>query len=787
MKPTFITSVFTRLFSLFQSSFVIILLLAFFQMISLSGVTQKAYWLESMNNKLRSINVSTPPVSASGAIALASPATPLFIFQDERNGLVYWSEAVTGTIRKVSTSGGAVTTVVNGISGSGKYPRGIYVDVTNNILYWSQSAPGLNDEIKKISIAGSLPKTAASGTTVVSAINIVRGITVDTIANSIYFIDAALGGKGIYRASLASPTTEALSTKIAVNANGAQPNSLCLDRTNNFIYWSDFSSSGGIKRVATNSTNFPANEVPIISGVSARGLSVDAANVLYWTEYPSQKIRKANLASIPISSTSIVINGLVGFLRNLQVASPCVSAGVASVTANNNPLCPGSTANLTANGVSGTNAHINWYSGPGATGSNLGTGNSLSNVGAGTYYVYVTADCSIPAEGSITITNDNIQPTLVCPQNKQSTIFEGCSTSILVSNPSFSDNCGVQSLTYTVTGSTTLTSPTTGIRYVGTKNFAIGVSTVNYTVTDKSNNTNTCMFTVTVNDGTNPYFTSSNQNVFDSVTSNCSKDIVIPNVTFADNCGTPQLTWAMSGATVNTGNGQIGTATFNVGTTVVTYTLTDVSGNVGTSTFTVTILDTIKPTITCRANIVTSTVGTSCDRIIGSTPLPIYADNCKVKSLTWVLSGATNLSSGLTGINLLGVKTYNVGLTTVSYTVTDSSGNSETCSYTVQLNATSSCFTSLTAKSIKDNTGLENKFRARLTPNPTSLNFNLILQSDKNEMVEIVVYNNQGKKVQQLKGNPFQPIIFGEKLLKGVYLIEMWQGEKRITLTGVKQ
>lgn len=785
MKTIFIFSKNSRIVCLYTSAFFFLILLIGFQMISISSNAQQAIWIESLNNKLRSINVSSPPVQAGNATALASPTIPLFIFQDQRNGWIYFSEAGTGTIRRVGTSGGAVTTVVNGISGSGKYPRGIYVDVTNNILYWSQSAPGLNDEIKKISIAGTLPKSASLSTTVVSAINIVRGITVDTISNSIYFVEAGLGGsgKGIYRASLTSPTNGASSTKIAANSNSAQPNALFLDRANNFIYWSDYSINGGIKRAATNSAVYPVIETPIISGVSARGLYVDPSNVLYWTEFPSQKIKKANLANINIPSTTNVVNGVVGFARNISISSPCISAGFSSITANNNSLCPGTSATITVNGIQGTNASITWYSGPGATGNNLGNGNVLPNVTAGTYYAYITADCGLPSEGSITITNDNIAPTIVCPSNRQESNSQTCSIPISISNPTFSDNCSIQSLTYTVTGATTLTSPTTGIRYVGTKTFALGTSTVIYKVTDNSNNTTTCSFNVTVKDGLNPYFITSNTNMEDSVTSGCSKTITIPDVTFADNCGTPQLTWSMTGSTVASGTGQIGSATFNVGITTVTYTLTDGSGNIGTSTFLVLISDKIPPTITCRSNIVTNTLGSDCFRNIGIT-LPAFGDNCKIRSLTWALNGATVLSSPLTGINNLGVKSYNIGLTTVSFTATDSSGNSTTCSFTVQVNSTNSCFAKMLAK---ESSLSSTDLKARLTPNPTTLSFNLFVKSSVNELVDVVVYNNEGQKIEQLKASPNQSILFGEKYAKGAYLIEAKQGDKRSTIVGVKQ
>ena len=78
-------------------------------------------------------------------------------------------------------------------------------------------------------------------------------------------------------------------------------------------------------------------------------------------------------------------------------------AAITSVTALANPICTNATTTLTANGVEGFNAVINWFTGSGGTGSNLGNGSSLPNVAPGTYYARVTADCGSPVELAYTI------------------------------------------------------------------------------------------------------------------------------------------------------------------------------------------------------------------------------------------------------------------------------------------------------------------------------------------------------------------------------------------------
>ncbi|MBL0358158.1 MAG: hypothetical protein IPP72_15385 [Chitinophagaceae bacterium] len=85
-------------------------------------------------------------------------------------------------------------------------------------------------------------------------------------------------------------------------------------------------------------------------------------------------------------------------------AVSCINVSITSASASPaGPLCSGQTTTLSANGVAGTNAVVTWYTGPGATGSNLGTGTSLPGQGAGTYYAYVTGDCGGPLEQSVIV------------------------------------------------------------------------------------------------------------------------------------------------------------------------------------------------------------------------------------------------------------------------------------------------------------------------------------------------------------------------------------------------
>ncbi len=110
-------------------------------------------------------------------------------------------------------------------------------------------------------------------------------------------------------------------------------------------------------------------------------------------------------------------------------------AAITDVTASVNPICTGTTTDLTANGVAGTNAVVNWWTAPGGTGTNLGSGTTLTGVGQGTYYAVVTADCGTPQEASITI-------------------IENVDAGIVSADAAANPICGTSTTTLTATGVT---------------------------------------------------------------------------------------------------------------------------------------------------------------------------------------------------------------------------------------------------------------------------------------------------------------------------------------------
>lgn len=116
---------------------------------------------------------------------------------------------------------------------------------------------------------------------------------------------------------------------------------------------------------------------------------------------------------------------------------------------------------------------------------------------------------------------------------------------------------------------------------------------------------------------------------------------------------------------------------FEVGTTRVVWTVTDIHGNTDTAWQFVTVIDNQNPTI----HPVTPVV--SCANATGSYALPILSvsDNCGINSINYIVSGATNRTG--TGVEASGV--FNIGVSTVTYTVTDIHGNSRSYAYDVTI------------------------------------------------------------------------------------------------------
>ncbi len=247
---------------------------------------------------------------------------------------------------------------------------------------------------------------------------------------------------------------------------------------------------------------------------------------------------------------------------------------------------------------------------------------------------------------TVTVT-DTQHSTITCSSNLVLTADAGrCSRSNVVFIVGATDNCGVTNLVSSVASGST---------------FPVGTTTVTNVATDASGNTTTCTFTVTVTDHQNPVVTCPSNLVVTADPGHCSRSNVIFLVGAADSCGVTNLVSSVASG-----------STFPIGTTTVTNVATDASGNTTTCTFTVTVTDTERPMLVCPQDLVLTAEEGRCNRgdvtfIVGVT------DNCSVTNL---------VSSRASGSR------FSVGVTTVTNTATDNSGNVSTCTFKVTVTDT---------------------------------------------------------------------------------------------------
>ena len=288
-----------------------------------------------------------------------------------------------------------------------------------------------------------------------------------------------------------------------------------------------------------------------------------------------------------------------------------------------------------------------------------------------TWTVTDVAGNTATATQVVTVT-DTVNPT-VSTVPVSTTTNTGCTvTGVVLTVPVTTDNCAVASVTNNHPSTT----------------YSLGNTTVTWTVTDGAGNTATATQVVTVTDNISPTINPITNISTTVAAGTCSKSVATTNPTLADNCTVTKLTWTMNGATIAssplTGINNIGAYSFNLGVTTITYNIFDGAGNIASTVYTITITDNIAPTIICPANLTLNVLTGTCTASVITTN-PTTADNCAVTKLTWNLTGATTGASAVTGINNLGSRVFNLGLTTVSYRVEDASGNFATCSFTVKV------------------------------------------------------------------------------------------------------
>jgi gliding motility-associated-like protein len=191
-------------------------------------------------------------------------------------------------------------------------------------------------------------------------------------------------------------------------------------------------------------------------------------------------------------------------------------------------------------------------------------------------------------------------------------------------------------------------------------------------VTDSNNCTTTAsIFVSTILDITNPVITCAvvdSQFVFADL-DECfyTHNSDLWDATATDNCVVSSIVYVLSGVTTGSGTTLDGVE-FNVGITLVTWTATDGLGNTDQCSYYVVVTDTQDPVITnCPDDIFVNNDADVCGATV-TWVAPSASDNCEIQSFT-----STHNSGDF----------FPVGITTVTYTLADTSGNVVTCSFDV--------------------------------------------------------------------------------------------------------
>jgi predicted outer membrane repeat protein len=201
----------------------------------------------------------------------------------------------------------------------------------------------------------------------------------------------------------------------------------------------------------------------------------------------------------------------------------------------------------------------------------------------------------------------------------------------------------------------------------------VGPAQVTCTATDRSGNSTDCSFTVTVKDTEPPQASGCPDDITIGVDpGQCSATATWTAPIFTDNCNT------IASVSCNHNPGD----SFPTGPTTVTYTARDSSGNSASCSFTVTVKESEAPVARCKNSVVTIPFDASGKATV--TALGVdgvdsvddgSSDNCAIGTMT--VSPDTFTAADLTAAD--------TGIRTVTLTVTDKSGNSNTCMATVHL------------------------------------------------------------------------------------------------------
>jgi gliding motility-associated-like protein len=240
---------------------------------------------------------------------------------------------------------------------------------------------------------------------------------------------------------------------------------------------------------------------------------------------------------------------------------------------------------------------------------------------------------------------DSEDPVIICPSSFDVAINSSCQYLVpdLSGEITGTDNCS--SIGNMVFTQNPVAGSTDG-----------GLTPVILTLTDQQGNSATCLTMLTPIDTEAPVLTCPSPA---PVNNGASCDYTLgyfgSTALILDNCSDYTLVQTPAIGTI-----------LQPGNHIIQLEVTDAGGNTDQCSFNLTVLENVAPTITCPANIST------CDPTVTFSG-PVFADNCLVSMLQ---TDGTGLASG---------DQFPVGITTLTYMAIDSSANSQTCSFQIEI------------------------------------------------------------------------------------------------------
>jgi len=190
----------------------------------------------------------------------------------------------------------------------------------------------------------------------------------------------------------------------------------------------------------------------------------------------------------------------------------------------------------------------------------------------------------------------------------------------------------------------------------------VGSDIVMYSAHDLSGNNATCSFSIIVRDMEPPQITCASSMTLPTDVGVCGRVVTYTAATVSDNCPGPQ-------SQLSSGANTVSGSSFSVGPTSVSFSANDTAGQVSSCSFMVTILDQELPTLICPADIVAGSDAGACNTQVSFGAVS-STDNCQQTQVSQILGGVNN-------------SVFTVGSSLIRYRSLDTSGNAQTCNFTV--------------------------------------------------------------------------------------------------------